>query len=230
MVKHGPLRKSRKTRKPRNIRHRSFRRRNVPNSVISRTSPIPDRYMTKLHYSQLFTLAYAGALTKQKFRMNSIYDPDYSGVGHQPMGHDELSVLYNKYRVYGCKYHISISNTDANYQAEVVVQNRPNSVDVTTFTEAMESPYRQYKIVGAEGSGPKHITGYHNVSKVYGVKKSIISTDNTFWANIGADPGAVTFLNIFMQNQSTAIALSCNFRINLVYYVEFFERKILGGS
>ena len=31
--------------------------------------------------------------------MNSVYDPDYSGAGHQPQGFDEYSALYNSYRV-----------------------------------------------------------------------------------------------------------------------------------
>lgn len=35
----------------------------------------------------------------QQFRINSIYDPDYSGVGGQPMGRDLLASIYAYYRV-----------------------------------------------------------------------------------------------------------------------------------
>lgn len=231
MPKTGSLtRKRYKAKKPRNIRRRTYKPRAGPNAVVSRTSPLPDRYLTKLHYSQLITLAYAGALTRNQFRMNSIFDPDYSGVGHQPMGHDELAVLYNKYRVRGCKYHLMFSNTDQNYQAEVVVQHRPNTVLSGSFQDALESPYRQYKVLGAEGSGVRSISGYHDVAKVYGSKKSVINTDDSFWANVGANPNSTTYMNIYAQNQATAIALTILVRVQLTYYVEFFERKILGGS
>jgi len=34
------------------------------------------------------------------FHSNSIYDPDGTGLGHQPYYRDQLSVLYNRYRVH----------------------------------------------------------------------------------------------------------------------------------
>ncbi len=33
------------------------------------------------------------------FRANSIHDPDFTGVGHQPYGHDAINILYNSYTV-----------------------------------------------------------------------------------------------------------------------------------
>lgn len=40
------------------------------------------------------------------FRANSINDPDRTGVGHQPMKHDELSLFYNHYMVQSSKISI----------------------------------------------------------------------------------------------------------------------------
>lgn len=33
------------------------------------------------------------------WRANSIFDPDFTGIGHQPLGHDEWQKYYNKYVV-----------------------------------------------------------------------------------------------------------------------------------
>lgn len=37
------------------------------------------------------------------FRANSLYDPDYTGVGHQPLGYDQFSPMYKQYCVVGVK-------------------------------------------------------------------------------------------------------------------------------
>lgn len=220
----------RKQFKRRNMRGK--RKSTVPrsNMVVSRSSPVPDRYFTKLNYTDLVTLNYALALTTYQFRTNSIFDPNLTGTGHQPMGHDQLGNLYNKYRVYGCKYVITFSNTNPAYQGEVIVQNRPNTTLSANFEDAMESPYHQYKILGAETSGPKVIKGYANCAKVYGVSKQVWKTDDNYQANIGSNPSAGTILNIYAQNQTVGTALTILARVNLTYFVEFYERKILGSS
>lgn len=33
------------------------------------------------------------------FRLNSLYDPDYTGTGHQPLGFDQWASVYDKYYV-----------------------------------------------------------------------------------------------------------------------------------
>lgn len=40
-----------------------------------------------------------GTIAYHFFSANSIFDPDTTGVGHQPLGHDEWSYFYNHYCV-----------------------------------------------------------------------------------------------------------------------------------
>lgn len=47
------------------------------------------------------------ALTYQIYRSNSIYDPDYTGTGHQPRSHDQYALYYRYYRVLGCKIKVT---------------------------------------------------------------------------------------------------------------------------
>jgi hypothetical protein len=45
--------------------------------------------------------------------MNSIFDPDLTGVGHQPQLHDQLALLYSKYLVMSCSYKITFTDPSA---------------------------------------------------------------------------------------------------------------------
>lgn len=222
----------RKTKKSlKGTKRRYKRKRNGrANMVISRSSPIPDRFFTKLHYTELITLSYTGTLKTYQFKMNDIYDPNYTGTGHQPMGHDQFALLYSKYRVYGCRYNVIWSNTNATYQGEGLVQLRPNSTLSATFEDAMEDSYRQYRVLPCEGSEVKTINGYASVAKLYGVKKSEVAIGDNFAANIGASPNVGIYMNLYVQNQDVATALTVVARVNFTFFVEFYERKILGAS
>lgn len=64
----------------------------------------PDRMKTKLHYCDVVQLtASAGTPGIYQFRMGSLFDPDYTGIGHQPQWFDQLSAVYDYYKVLGSK-------------------------------------------------------------------------------------------------------------------------------
>lgn len=64
----------------------------------------PDRLSTKLVYGDSINLTLTnGAIAFNTFRMNGLYDPDYTNVGHQPQWFDQLSAVYRNYRVKGSK-------------------------------------------------------------------------------------------------------------------------------
>lgn len=68
----------------------------------------PDSITSVHRYSQYVNLdAGMGAVTKQVFRANSMYDPDLTGTGHQPMGRDEMSALYGHYCVDSARISVS---------------------------------------------------------------------------------------------------------------------------
>ena len=45
-------------------------------------------------------------------RLNSLFDPNLSGLGHQPRGFDQLMAVYEKYTVVAAKITVCyVSNT-----------------------------------------------------------------------------------------------------------------------
>lgn len=76
-------------------------------------SPQPYSVARKLLYSQYENSnAAAGALNEKYYAANGLFDPNVSGVGHQPRGFDQYMALYKKYVVISSK--IKVTFVDVN--------------------------------------------------------------------------------------------------------------------
>ncbi len=80
-------------------RRRRRRRRARPNfgskSILGNRLPIKFKYQT----SGTLNPGVAGVAAIQVMTANGLYDPDITGVGHQPRGFDQIMALYNHYTV-----------------------------------------------------------------------------------------------------------------------------------
>jgi len=61
--------------------------------------------VTRVRYCDNFNLACtaAGSIGKQYMRLNSLYDPDQTGTGHQTYWNTQFAQIYNRYVVLGSK-------------------------------------------------------------------------------------------------------------------------------
>lgn len=65
---------------------------------------MPRSKMVRLRYCDIVALdPTAGGIAARVFRANSLFDPDFTGTGHQPLGFDQLMVYYNHFHVIGSK-------------------------------------------------------------------------------------------------------------------------------
>lgn len=66
-------------------------------------TPFPETKLVRHRYCDVVELpakaAGVGGLSSYTFCMNDMYDPDYSGIGHQPLYRDEMAARYGKYTV-----------------------------------------------------------------------------------------------------------------------------------
>lgn len=215
-------------------RRRAYRKRRGATTMVSSLAPIADRYVTKLRYVEGNSLTYTASTeyNSYQYRLNSIYDPNYTGVGHQPLGHDELATLYNRYRVVGCSYKVVMTNRSTTYEGEVSVQLRPNMILSTLFSTVQEGPYSQTRTLCNANAGGSVCTirGYIPISKIRGVVKNVVKSDDTYQAQFGANPSITPALNIYVRNQNTTANCDFAWRIYLTYHVICYDRKDLGQS
>lgn len=216
-------------------RRRKAFRTSRPNAIVSKSSPIPDRFFTRLRYSELYAQTYGGLAVPSiyQWRLQSIFDPNLTGVGHQPLGHDQFQLLYNRYRVYGVRYKITFVNQETTRHYDIAILLRPNTVTPTKVETILEGPYCQRGVLGVEGSGQavRTFSGYCSNPKILGITKNAYKNDDQNQALIGANSTvAGPILSTVISNQNTGDTGTVNVRVELTYYVEFFDRKSLSES
>jgi len=131
--------------------------RNSKTNIWLGNSPIPDNTICKLKYNTRFQLDPAstgiagtgdGSLNTYIFRLNSLFDPDYSttnplasaGKGtpnHQPYGFDQWATFYAQYMVLGAKVDVDFYNQNHN----VLRTNYSANIDTQLGTESGASVY-----------------------------------------------------------------------------------------
>lgn len=72
-------------------------------TVVGRTIGFPRMLKFKHIYSESILLTDNGGPQNYLFSANGMYDPNYTGTGHQPMYFDQVGALYNHYCVIGSK-------------------------------------------------------------------------------------------------------------------------------
>lgn len=91
-----------------------------------------DQYFCKLKYCEQIPFT-TGTGADYRFSLNNISDPNVTGVGHQPMYHDQLEGIFNHYRVYAAKYKITLTNLSATEFVRVCVRADAVTTAATSF-------------------------------------------------------------------------------------------------
>lgn len=197
--------------------------------------PFAARYITKMKYAE--TLNVTGGIgsgfTTYRFNLNSLYDPNRTGIGHQPYGRDELNAIYNRYRVISCKYVISAYNSGSSGDAYSVVAALPANEEVTLsggMPQVQETPRAKY-ITQAPNAALKVLKGKVYIPSLVGLTKTQYMADDDYQATMDSNPNSLAILNVY-AGAITGAAETNTTKLNVVleYTVELFDPKQLPGS
>lgn len=217
-----PRRKfGRKPRRPRRMMRKV--RRGV--KVLSALNPIPARQIVKMKYAQNFNTA-VGTAYNWQMNLNSIFDPDATGGGHQPYGHDQLAVLYNRYRVISCSYVLTAYSGSTGICYGCMPAN-----DIKTFgsvSELRENPRARFTTQYPGGSSTK-IVGKVYLPAITGRSKNQYMSDDRYMAVFGASPQEQIVLNMAALDLAEA-GTNINWTVTLEYTVECFDVRPLAQS
>lgn len=184
---------------------------------------------TKLPYFAVHNLvsAISGTAT-YIYRGNDIFDPNFTGVGGQPTGMDQLALLYSRFRVRGSRMTVVATN---NSLVPMVVTLVPTSSSGATTTDvAATLPYAKTVTLVANtgGASTKILSSYISTKKVFGLRRLGDETDYT--SGFAASPAFVWFWRINASSADGSTSHDIVFSVKITYYVELWNRVQLAAS
>lgn len=140
----------------------------------------------------------AGAAAYYQFRINSIFDPNYTGTGHQPLMHDQFAAIFEEYLVLEVKYRVSFVNTGTD---TYIVGTQVNDVDTTdTILEyTIEQGNAEWAHLASGSGSPsvKEFIGVVDCAKLQGRSYSQYRANDNAGAGFGNNPADPIYLNCF---------------------------------
>lgn len=205
----------------------------VPNARINKHLGIPLVARTNLRYAQTFVVDQA-APYQQQFRLNSLFDPDFTGGGHQPLQYDQYGAWYNHYLVTDCTTTIMITQTNSkDFPVVLTYAVKTNStITANSIDESLEQGNRSVMQLGYAGSGSssKTLVRPASVAKYHGVR-SIKTSDDHFTGLVGANPAdsLVGTVQVYRGDDTTG-TISFVMTVILDYKCQFFGQKDIAQS
>jgi len=215
---------SKKLNKRRNNNNNRARSSNRPTAMlrqIPRTS-FPAHMNVSFHYAETISVTNTGSLANDYlFNLNSLYDPNRTGTGHQPLGYDTWTTFYNKYRVDSCDVIIEpLSTSSATAITLIAVPSNSASV-MTQMYQAHEHPFS--KNISFQDNGQRtKITAHYNMHQVTGVSLQKYITDDLFTSSLSGSPSETLILHIVTEDAAQATPTTY-YKVDIIYNSVLFD-------
>jgi hypothetical protein len=188
----------------------------------------PPSVRVELPYVENLVLVPGVAFAENQFNLNSIFDPDRTGVGHQPLGYDQWSGFYSRYRVLGVRAIVHFQNISTD-GARVTIAGTNSTTALTTLSAA-EQPFSQNKMIGGlNGNSTGWLSYDYSIPRVVGRSMtSYLGSDNNA-AVFGSNPAEVAILHLFVYNLTGGV-VNVQAEVKLLYDVILYDAVELPDS
>jgi hypothetical protein len=202
-------------------------------------SVLPRTFRRTLPYAQTvqLTTGAAGVVgAQQAYSINSCFDPDISGVGHQPYGFDQLATWYSRYIVLDTTVEISCSTIGGTADVAILWWFTPTSSTGTvvgsTFDRALETPMLGAGLLSPSGSSRTFRLTQRLVPwKVEGITKDqYFDQYDIYGASVGASPTRVPSFQLATASPSGVAGETISATVRIHYVVEFSSPNMLSQS
>jgi hypothetical protein len=211
---------------------------------FNNSSPFPPMMHKKLQYSSNNTLSSystAGITgTEQIFNLNSLFDPDATGVGHQPYGFDQLCSStgpYYKYKV--LRAHVTCEFTNpsdsvARLYAFVALRNDvSNSSSLTNVSMNLISERSMATSKYIPTTGSQKAVFNLNIPIAGALNQNLLefnSDVNNTASVYSSNPVWLAQLKLAIGEASQDSATSVNVKTTIQFDAVFFDRLPLASS
>jgi len=200
---------------------------------------LPRSFRRTLPYAETFTLTTgtAGVLgTAQLMLLNSLYDPNSTGTGHQPYGFDQLSSWFKTYIVHAVRVKILACSIGGSAEVAICWKfDTPSgfqSMAGYTVDQATEAPMIGVGLLGASGIDrvfKKTIDVLPH--KVLGITKpQYVNEISSYGAAYNANPSLCPTLQLAIGSYTGTAGENASVQLVLEFDAEFFNPTELAQS
>ncbi len=163
--------------------------------VLAPNRPLPQRFPVRLRYRSSNTITcVSGAPGTWAFGLNSLFDPDVTFTGHQPLLFDQIASLYNNYVVYNARIAFTVIPVGSETAPSVAVLYGSNTNTAASFTldEAREQKGAVEVPLGGDRA-PVSLSKTFSIRDLMGKSRDYVLDDTTYSAAVTAAPGDIAY-------------------------------------
>lgn len=190
----------------------------------------PDYFTVKLKYNEFINNMGAGTVNGavQVFRIDSIFDPNLTGVGHQPQSRDLWASMYDFYKVIQCDYKITFKTSSGAGTADSIlsIAHSTISTELTGGSYINDSENKQvvknYFVNTSSSSGTNAVLFIEGSVVPWELDVDITEQNNTrYWTAVGSNPDSGKYLCIANNTLSGVASNVAYMFVEIWYTVQF---------
>jgi len=217
------------TKRNKTKRNRRRQRRRTGNRAVyaiapgNQQLPVPNRMIVKMRYCDTNQLnADGSAASTVTYALNGLFDPDVTGVGHQPMGFDQFAALYQSYKVLGARVTFEACGAPSGSTSDQYVGfqfHENSSYTPSNIVQIIERGRERHKVLGNQ-TNRAYLTMNWSAKKWYS-KENYSGQDTA--GTISANPTEICYCSVFTtraDNSENPDVIS--YVVKIDYIVEWF--------
>lgn len=205
----------------------------APRAALTSTG-FPMRMKVKHRYCETVTVSPTGGSGGLYiFSANGMYDPNITGVGHQPLYFDQMTPLYNHYTVMKSKCsmslvnHTSVSSTFSVLAVLIRLDAASFTHSVQTAVEQPDSRWKMYSGTSNDYPATPTLKSSFDVYKVFGANAL---DDEELQGTSGANPVEQQYYALVVRDPLGAGNAVIDVNVVIEYEAMWTERIPIGGS
>lgn len=191
--------------------------------------PVPQKTIITLRYQEAWLSD--GLTLDKRFNLNSLFSPVFSG-GHQPLGFDQYTTFYNRYRVTKVRVTLYVGGSTS-YSGGCIKTILVPDNDTTALTNMSTASEQRGASchVGNDRFGPMRITRVFYPNRISGVSMKEYQ-DDRFQALMTAKPTESIMLHVCLTDiyNNTPAASIVQASAVFDYTCELFDPNPLAAS
>jgi hypothetical protein len=187
-----------------------------------------------LYYEyQLNIAGAAGVLGRYVYTANGMFDPDITGVGHQPIGFDQMMLFYEQCVVTHSSIKVTFFSAAAT-EARVAIALTPDTTAPTIPGNVENGQMVMDRVIGVGGTGNHWASTQLDLScdvgRYFGRTQRELVISPEFYSTSAANPTEQVYYQIQTWNPVGATTTSVALDVLLSYDVLFYEPRKVAPS